>query len=603
MTVSEQAHPEDAEGGADVALRSDAIRKNAPEALPLYLSGAMTEEDFSRPLILVHSTSGQSHSGSYHLDRLVKQATLGIHESGGTALNFTTTDLCDGIATGHDGMNYILASREFIAGMIEAYVQGHAFDGAVLLASCDKALPAALIAAARLKAEIPAVVVPGGSGGIGSCYLLSGDIAATFARVEAGLEPAAELLHVQRHSLPCEGACQYMGTASTMQVMAESLGLAPPTSALAPANERYVLTAARQAGLLVMDLHRRSIRTGDILSEASLRNAVVIHQATGGSSNALLHLPAIAAAAGLAFDVRWFDELGQKTPYLTNLHSAGEYASRQFWYAGGVQRIISLLADSGLLEMNALTITGKTLKQNMDDVAATDFFRAGEGYLANYATRDRSRAVERTDVIRDADDARNTFGSMAVLSGNLAPEGAVFKYSACDPAMYEHCGRAIVFESEEDCFAAVTGLKVEPGDVLIVRNEGPASCGMPELFNTSAAIVAIPQYRSSVALVTDGRFSGATAGPVIGHVSPEAAAGGPIATIETGDTVEISLSRRSLNIVAVREGFSGAGDVARILMQRQATWHKPPRRYTSGMLGAYTRLAVSAMQGAYMGGG
>jgi len=585
-----------------MALRSDSIRNNAPEALALYLSGAATEDDFARPLILVHSTFGQSHSGSYHLDRLVRQASIGVHEAGGAAFNFTTTDLCDGIATGHDGMNYILPSREFIASIIEAYVQGHAFDGAVLIASCDKALPAALIAVSRLKGDIPAVIVPGGSGGIGSCYLMSGDLATTFARVQAGMETPGDLLHVQRHSLPCEGACQYMGTASTMQVMAESLGLAPPTSALAPANERYVLTAARQAGLLVMDLHRRNIKTADILSEASLRNAVVIHQATGGSTNALLHLPAIAAAAGLEFDVRLFDELGQKTPYLTNLHSAGEYASRQFWYAGGVQRIIALLADTGLLEMNALTVTGKTLRQNLDDVQSSDFFRAGEGYLTNYATRDHSRSMVRTDVVRDLENPHNSFGSVAILTGNLAPEGAVFKYSACDPAMYEHRGSAVVFESEEDCFAAVTGLKVQAGDILIVRNEGPASCGMPELFNTSSAIVAIPQYRSTVALITDGRFSGATAGPVIGHVSPEAAAGGPIATVETGDTVEISLSRRSLNIVAVRDGFSTAGDVARILMQRQATWHKPPRRYTTGILGAYTRLAVSPMKGAYMDG-
>ena len=248
-----------------MALRSDSIRKNAPESLALYLSGAITEEDFAKPLILVHSTFGQSHPGSYHLDRIVKQSTLGIHEAGGAAFNFTTTDLCDGIATGHDGMNYILPSRDYMAGLIEAYVQGHAFDGAVLAASCDKALPAALIAASRLKGEIPVVIVPGGSGGIGSCYMLSGDIATTFARVEAGLETPAELLRVQRHSLPCEGACQYMGTASTMQVMAEALGLAPPTSALTPANERYILSTARQAGLTVMDLHRRSIKTGDIL--------------------------------------------------------------------------------------------------------------------------------------------------------------------------------------------------------------------------------------------------------------------------------------------------------------------------------------------------
>ncbi|MBN1151980.1 MAG: dihydroxy-acid dehydratase [Dehalococcoidia bacterium] len=583
-----------------MTLRSDSLRKHAPEALALYLSGASTEEDFSKPLVLVHSTFGQSHSGSYHLDRLAAQASLGIHEAGGAAFSFTTTDLCDGVATGHDGMNFILPSREYIAGMIEAYLQGHAFDGAVLIASCDKSMPAALIAASRLKGDIPAVILPGGSGGIGSNYLMSGDIAKTFARVEAGMESAEELRYVQRHSLPCQGACQYMGTASTMQVMAEALGLAPPTSALAPANERYVLAAARQAGLLVMDLHRRSIKTGDILSEASLRNAVVIHQATGGSTNALLHLPAIAAAAGLDFDVRLFDEIGSRTPYLTNLHSAGDYSSRQFWYAGGVQRVIALLADSGLLDMNAMTVTAKTVKQNLEDTKSSDFFRAGEGYLANYSTRDRSRCLERTDVIRDTGDTGNTFGSVAILTGNLAPEGAVFKYSACDPAMYEHRGRAVVFESEEDCFAAVTGLKVEPGDVLIVRNEGPASCGMPELFNTSSAIVAIPRYRSSVALITDGRFSGGTAGPVIGHVSPEAATGGPIAIVRTGDTIEISLSRRSINVVAVTEGFTTEAEVSQVLTRRQEAWRRPPRRYTTGILGAYTRLAVSPMRGAYM---
>jgi len=581
-------------------LRSDVLRRSAPETLPLYLSGAATEEDYSKPFVLVHSTHGQSHPGSYHLDRLTKQVTLGVHERGGAGFSFTTTDLCDGVATGHDGMNYVLPSREFIAGIIEAYVQGHAFDAAVLTASCDKALPAALIAAARLADSIPTVVLPGGSGGIGSCYLMSGDIAATFARAEAGIEAHDELLYVQRHSLPCEGACQYMGTASTMQVMAESLGLALPTSALSPANERYLQSTARSAGHAAMALLDEGMKTRDILTAASLRNAVVVHQATGGSTNALLHLTAIAHAAGLEFDVRLFDELGQKTPYLTNLHSAGDYASRQFWYAGGVQRVLWLLADSGLLDLDVLTVTGKTMRQNLEDVKASDFFRAGEGYLANYATRDRSRALQRADIVRDADSPDNTYGSVAVLTGNLAPDGAVFKYSACDPAMYEHTGRAVVFESEEDCFAAVTGLKVQPGNVLIVRNEGPASCGMPELFNTSAAIVAIEQYRSSVALVTDGRFSGATAGPVIGHVSPEAAAGGPIALVESGDTIRISLLNRSLDIVATHDGGTTAEDVASTLDRRSLQWIKPARRYNRGMLGVYTRLAVSPMQGAYM---
>ncbi|MEA3253339.1 MAG: dihydroxy-acid dehydratase, partial [Chloroflexota bacterium] len=525
----------------------------------------------------------------------------GIRQLSGTPFKFTTTDICDGIAQGHDGMNYVLASREYIAGMIEIYAQAHAFDGAVLISSCDKALPAALIAAARLKNEIPVVVVPGGSNEAGPCYMMEGMVGMASAQVKAGLLNSGELSYIQDHTLPCDGACQFMGTASTMQVLSESLGLAAPTSALTPANERYILNSARSAGSLLMKLLKRGLKAKDILTEGAFRNAIVIHQATGGSTNALLHLPAIAHAAGIELDVSLFDILGQKVPYLTNIHTAGEYSSRQFWYAGGVQRVISLLADSGLLDMEALTVTGQTVGENMEEVQHSDYFRAGEGYLANYSTTDGSRKLQREDVVRNPDDPRNKYGSVAVLKGNLAPEGSVFKYSACDPSMYEHTGKAIVFDREEDCLEAVTRMEIEPGSVLIVRYEGPRGCGMPELFNTTAAIVGIEKYRKSVALITDGRFSGATAGPVIGHVSPEAASDGPIALVEEGDLIEISLSKRAVNIVGLGGERKGRDEVEKTLAQRRAEHQKPEPKYTTGILGNYTQLATSAMKGAYLG--
>jgi dihydroxy-acid dehydratase len=251
--------------------------------------------------------------------------------------------------------------------------------------------------------------------------------------------------------------------------------------------------------------------------------------------------------------------------------------------------------------MDALTVTGLTVRENLENVKKSDFFRMGEGYLGNYSTVDGTRRLQRTDVVRNPDDPKSKKGSMAVLKGSLAPEGSVFKYSACDPAMYEHTGKAVVFDSEEECFAAVTGLKLEPGDVAIVRNEGPKSCGMPELFLTSSAIVGIEKYRKSIALVTDGRFSGATAGPVIGHVSPEAVSGGPIGLVEDNDIIEISLSRRALNIVGIKGQKKSPEEVQKVLAERKARKPAWTPTYTSGILGAYTQLATSAMKGAYMG--
>lgn len=581
--------------------RSEFLQECSPQVPSLYAPGGFMRSDLAKAHILLHSTAGEAHPGSYHLDKLIQEARMGVALAGGTGFKYTTSDVCDGIAQGHDGMNYPLASREFIASMIEIYANTHMMDGAILMSSCDKGLPGCLVASARLGQLMPVVVVPGGSNEPGPCYLMEGDVGKGHGQVRANMMTGEEFAFVQDHTLPCNGACQFMGTASTMQVMSEALGMAPPTAALAPATQRYVLNNARNAGHMVMNLLEHGIKAKDVLTEGAFRNAVVIHQATGGSTNGLLHLPAIAHAAGVPFDVTMFDTLGQQTPYLTNLHTAGEYASRQFWFAGGVQRIIMLLADSGLLDMDALTVTGLTVRENLENVKKSDFFRMGEGYLSNYSTVDGSRRLQITDVVRTPDDPKSHKGSVAILKGSLAPEGSVFKYSACDPAMYEHTGRAVVFDSEEDCFAAVTGLKLEPGDVAIVRNEGPKSCGMPELFLTSAAIVGIEKYRKSIALVTDGRFSGATAGPVIGHVSPEAAGGGPIGLVENGDIVEISLSRRALNIVGINGEKKSPEEIEKVLAERKSRKPAWKPRYTSGVLGAYTQLATSATKGAYMG--
>lgn len=581
-------------------LRSNEMRRVSAQHPALLQTGGVSRADLNRPLILVHSNAGHSHGGSFHLDSLVEQAMIGVREAGGTPFKYTTTDVCDGIAQGHDGMNYVLLSREYIAGLIEIYVQSHRFDGAVLISSCDKALPAALIAAARLKDEIPVVIVPGGSSEIGSSYLMSGSIGLASVKVDSGLLPPEELGFVQRQAIPCVGACQFMGTASTMQVMAEALGLAPPTSALTPANECRILESARQGGNLVMKLLKEGLKAGDILSDASFRNAVVVHQATGGSTNALLHLPAIAHAAGIEFDASLFDTIGQKVPYLTNIHTAGQYSSRQFWHAGGVQRIVALLRDSGLLDLGALTVTAETVGKNVEKVVRSDFFRAGEGCLGNYATIDGSGRLNREEVIRAPDDPRNRSGSVAILKGNLAPMGSVFKYSACDPAMYEHTGRAVVFNCEEDCYRAITQQEIDQGSVVVVGYEGPRGSGMPELYYVTAAAAGLEKYRNSIALITDGRFSGATAGPVIGHVSPEAFSGGPIALVENEDLIEISLRSRSINIVGVQCRMKEPEEMRNILEQLRTAWQQPAPKYAAGALGLYCRLAASAMEGAYM---
>jgi dihydroxy-acid dehydratase len=380
-----------------------------------------------------------------------------------------------------------------------------------------------------------------------------------------------------------------MGTASTMQCMSEALGLALPGAALTPTSLKQIGRTARRAGHAAAALMRRGIHARDILTQAAFENAIKIHSAMAGSTNALLHLPAIAHECGIELDAELFDTASRTVPYLTNVQPSGQYLTEPLWFAGGVPRVQMEIRE--LLDLDALTITGKTVGENLDDVEKDGFFDRGERYLANYA-------LKRTDLIRCAADAKST-GSVAVLKGKLAPEGAVVKYTAVAPEMMQHCGPARVFNSEEAACDAVYSNRIEPGAVVVIRYEGPRGSGMPEMLMTTGAMAATAELAATTALVTDGRFSGATKGPCIGHVSPEAEAGGPIALVEDDDLIEIDIPNRSLHVVGTGGERKSHDDIDRVLQTRQATYTPPERKPKTGVLKRYCERAVSPMKGAY----
>ncbi len=556
----------------------------------LQMGSGWDEEDIGKRQILVEDVWGDSHPGSVHLNQLAEQVCRGIYERGGCPGRFHVTDLCDGCAQGHDGMNMILASRETIADMVELHAGFVPWDGLVLSSSCDKSIPAHLKAMARI--NIPAVFVPGGSmrpGPDGTTSLAAGGIALREKQHDRITQE--EVRDYRLTGCPSAGACAFLGTASTMQCMAEALGVALPGSALVPATMRDILSFARLAGRTVMRLAADGLTPSRILTEAAFRNAIVVHSALGGSTNATLHLPAIARELGIELSVELFDEIGRTVPHIGNLTPGGRHVTESFWFAGGVPRVQMALRK--YLDLDALTVTGRTLGENLEEIARSGFFGRNEGYLHNYG-------LTPEDVILPPERAKET-GTIAVLKGNLAPEGSVVKYSACAEDMRALRGRARVCDSEEEAYAAVVAGELEPGEILVIRYEGPRGSGMPEMFMTTEAIVCDRKLKGRVSLVTDGRFSGATSGAAIGHVSPEAAAGGPLAYIRTGDIIAYDIEKRTLDVV----GFDGRevspAEAERILAERRAAWpphHLPPRR---GVLKRYTENALSAMRGAGCG--
>ncbi len=592
-------------------LRSQEIRKLSPEIDPLRLGMGRSVEDLSRPQVMVESTFGDSHPGSAHLDLLVDEAVKGINGNGGCAERFFATDICDGMAQGHDGMNYSLASREAIADLVEAQASATPFDGGVFIASCDKAVPALLMSAGRLK-EIPVILV---AGGVMEAYplpeeyveedpgcrineLLTLEMIGRFsAQQERGEISKEQMEYYQHHACPGCGACSFMGTAATMQILAEALGLMLPGTALMPADAPELKNAAFDAGKQVTELISQGITAADIVDMRSFENAILIHAAISGSTNALLHIPAIAHEFGYEIDADLFDRMHQNAHDLLNIRPTGDWPAEYFWYAGGVPRVMEELRP--LLHLDAETVTGKTLGENLEDLKKNGFYEHCDELLAA-KSRELKREIKHTDIIYPYDAPLGTDGTIAILRGNLAPEGCVIKKAACPKSMWKAKLSARPFDSEEEALDAVLHGRIHPGDAVLIRYEGPKGSGMPEMFYTGEAICADPRLAESVALITDGRFSGASRGPVIGHVSPEAAAGGPLALVEEDDLIELDVENRRISVTGVRGKEKTPEEMDEILKERRKNWKGFKNKYDHGLLKLYCEHAVSPMKGAYM---
>ncbi len=576
-------------------LISQKMRRLAPEMDPLRLGTGWTPEDLPKPQIMVESTFGDSHPGSGHLDKLVAAACEGIAEAGGHGARYFCTDICDGESQGTDGINFSLASREIIADMIEIHASATPFDGGVYIASCDKGMPANLMGLARV--NMPAVVVTGGTMHAGPELLTLEQLGMYSAKYERGEIDAAKLEWAKRNACPSCGACSFIGTASTMQIMAEALGLTLPGSALLPAASPDLAAFARRAGRQAVELARRGLRPSDIVTMESFENAILVHAAISGSTNALLHLPAVAHEFGIEIDGDTFDRLHRNAPYLLDIRPAGRWPAEFYYYAGGTPAIMEEIRD--LLHLDVMTVTGKTLGENLEELRQNGFYDHCQQLLEE-ANRRCGLRLTRRDIIRPRSEALGQDGSIAILRGNLAPEGAVIKHTACPKEMFHAVLRARPFDSEEECLDAVLHHKVEKGDAVFIRYEGPQGSGMPEMFYTSEAISSDKELGKSIALITDGRFSGASTGPVIGHCSPEAQAGGPIALVEEGDLIEIDVPGRRLNIVGVDGEPKTPEEMAAVLARRRAAWKPKPRRYKRGVLRLFSEHAASPMKGAYL---
>lgn len=577
-------------------LKSQEMRRLAPELDPLRIGTGWKPEDLSRVQVMIESTYGDSHPGSGHLNLLVEEVRRGIVQAGGYGARYFCTDICDGESQGTDGINYSLVSREMIANMIEIHAGATPFDAGVYLASCDKGMPGNLMGLAR--ADIPCVVVPGGTMNAGPDMLTLEQLGIYSAKFQRGEIDEEKLDWAKCNACPGCGACSFIGTAATMQIMAEALGLALPGSALMPASSPDLLAFARQAGAQAVKLATMPhMRPGEIITMDSFENAILVHAAVSGSTNCLLHIPAIAHEFGLEVTGDTFDRLHRNARYLLDVRPSGRWPAECFYYAGGVPAIMEEIR--GHLHLDAMTVTGKTLGENLDELRGNGFYERCEKWLQDFNRR-YNVSLTREDIIRPYDRAIGTNGSIAILRGNLAPEGAVIKHTACPKEMFKAILRARPFDSEEECLDAVLKHRVEKGDAVFIRYEGPRGSGMPEMFYTSEAISSDKELGKSIALITDGRFSGASTGPVIGHCSPEAVDGGPIALVEEGDLIEIDVEERKLNIIGIAGERKTMEEVAAVLEQRRRDWTPRERRYKKGVLRLFSEHAASPMQGAYL---
>ena len=577
-------------------LKSQEMRKLAPEMDPLRIGTGWKKEDLEKPQIMVESTYGDSHPGSGHLNLLVEKVRKGVAEAGGFGARYFCTDICDGESQGTDGINYSLASREMIANMIEIHANATPFDGGVYLSSCDKGMPGNLIGLARV--DIPAIVVPGGTMNAGPEMLTLEQLGMYSAKFERGEIDEEKLDWAKCNACPSCGACSFIGTASTMQIMAEALGLALPGSALMPATSPDLLAYAQEAGSQAVKLAQMEhMRPSDLVTKESFENAILVHAAISGSTNCLLHIPAIAHEFGIEITGDTFDRLHRNARYLLDVRPAGRWPAECFYYAGGVPAIMEEIKDH--LHLDVMTVTGKTLGENLAELRENGFYEKCSGWLAKFNER-YGTSITKEDIIRPYDKAIGTDGSIAVLRGNLAPEGAVIKHTACPKEMFHAVLRARPFDSEEECLDAVLKHKVQKGDAVFIRYEGPKGSGMPEMFYTSEAISSDKELGKSIALITDGRFSGASTGPVIGHCSPEAVDGGPIALVEEGDLIEIDVKERKLNIIGIAGERKSMEEIDAILKERRRNWKPREPKYKKGVLRLFSLHAASPMKGAYL---
>jgi dihydroxy-acid dehydratase len=527
-----------------------------------------SDDDLARPLVGVANTWTEIGPCNFHLRRLAAEVKEGIRQAGGTPLEFNTVSISDGITMGTEGMRASLISREIIADSIELVARGNLLDGVVVLVGCDKTIPGGIMALARL--NLPGLVLYGGSIDPGHCDgkdLTIQDVFEAVGAHAAGRIDDRQFLAIENSACPGPGACGGQFTANTMATVCEVLGISPMGSASVPAMDAAKDSAARASGALVMELLRRNLRPRDIITRPALENAIAAVAATGGSTNAVLHLLAIARESGVPLELDDFDRISARVPLIADLKPGGRFVATDLYRAGGISLVAKRLLDADLLDGSAVTVTGRSLREEASP----------------------TRETPGQEVVRPLDRPIRNTGGLLILKGNLAPEGCVVKHAGHEAAY--HRGPARVFECEEDAFAAVTLGQIRGGDVVVIRNEGPqGGPGMREMLGVTAAIVGAG-LGDSVALITDGRFSGATRGLMAGHVSPEAARGGPIAVLRDGDIVVLDLDKRELQVE-----LSDAE-----LRARTATLQLPPPRYTNGVMAKYARLVGSAAIGAVTG--
>ena len=551
-------------------MKSDNVKKGMQQAphRSLFNALGLTEEEMDKPLIGIVSSYNEIVPGHMNLDKIVEAVKMGVALAGGVPREFPAIAVCDGIAMGHIGMKYSLVTRDLIADSTEAMALAHQFDALVMVPNCDKNVPGLLMAAARI--NIPTIFVSGGPMLAGRVHGKKTSLSSMFEAVgsySAGKIDEEEVRYYENHACPTCGSCSGMYTANSMNCLTEVLGMGLRGNGTIPAVYSERIKLAKHAGMQIMELLKKDIRPRDIITKESMMNALTMDMALGCSTNSMLHLPAIAHEIGFDFNIKFANEISEKTPNLCHLAPAGPTYMEDLNEAGGIYAVMKEISKLNLLNLDCMTVTGKTVGENIKDAVNFD-----------------------PEVIRTIENPYSKTGGLAVLSGNLAPDGSVVKRSAVVPEMMEHSGPAWVFDCEEDAIEAIKGGKIVAGDVVVIRYEGPkGGPGMREMLNPTSAIAGMG-LGSTVALITDGRFSGASRGASIGHVSPEAAVGGPIALVEEGDIIEINIPEYKINLKISDEEMA----------KRKAKWQPREPKVTTGYLARYAAMVTSGDRGAIL---